>query len=132
MNKFPTYADYEKEAEVYYEWANWVFGLSTFLFAITALQFKSPWRIAALGLIVIVPMFLSVPRRQPPLRMKLRMQAINGDKKINQLLDRVETNLYGLRAAFRHPLVLSSVALYLIVLFSWAPIFSGLVAWFQA
>jgi len=67
--------EYAAEAAKHVDWINWVFSITVFLFVITALQFKSPWKICLVGLLIVIPMYIYAFRSIPPSLVALRRLA---------------------------------------------------------
>jgi hypothetical protein len=129
--------EYQKEARKQTEWLNWVFAIVTFSLCIECLQFASPWRIAMMGLGLVVPMyvyaFLSFPPTLGALR-KLRREIQNDPKQhqeVDALVKYFENRYHGWIAAFRLLPLWLALGIYLLILFSFAKPFSAIL-WFKA
>jgi predicted cobalt transporter CbtA len=120
------------EAKVHSDWLNWIFAVSTATMAITALQFQHPWRVALLGLVVVVPMyffaFVSFPASLRALR---EICQDTKDSEATKLLKYYESKYFGWSALYRNAGLWLALALYVTVLFSRTEPCSK-VLWFAA
>ena len=118
------------EAKAHSDWLNWIFAVSTATLAIGALQFQHPWRVALLGLVVVVPMyffaFFSFPASLRALREICRDTR---DEEARKLLKYYESKYFGFSALYRNAALWLALSLYAIVLFSCVEPFSR-VLWF--
>ena len=129
--------EYKTEAHKQAEWLNWVFAVVTFSLCIECLQFANPWRIATLGLGLVVPMyayaFISFPPSLCALR-KLRSEVQDDTRQhqeIDALIKHFETKYHGWIVIVRHLPLWLSLVIYLLILFSFTEPFSAIL-WFKA
>lgn len=126
-----TEKEYSAEAKVHRDWLNWVFGITTFLYAVTALQFPSPWKICLLGLLLWIPMYIYAFKSVPPSLRALRQLAKEGDTECKALLKLIETKHMGLSATLESSLLWISWVLYIAVLLTGADHPLDFMLWFK-
>ncbi|MEN1943211.1 hypothetical protein WCE55_05025 [Luteimonas sp. MJ293] len=129
--------EYAAEAAKHVDWVNWIFSITVFLFAITALQFNSPWKICLVGLLIIVPMYVYAFRSFPPSLVALRqlVKEDPGNEELSKLKVHLERKYHGWRAALSVSPLWISIAFYLFVMASGAEKFALLhpaISWLQA
>jgi len=119
-----TETEYEVEARGHVEWLNWIFGITTFFLALTALQFNSPWKIAVVGLPLFVSMYIHAFRSFPPSLIALRDLVRKHPERLDlaELQKRLERRFHGWRAVMRLAPFWIGLVLYVVVLFSEADI----------
>ena len=126
-------AEYKAKAENHTQWLCWIFGLTTILMAIAALEFPSPWRIAWLGLSAIVPMYVYAftghPEELRVLRELAKDQGASDRAVAAQRLKEVEVEFHGWRTALRMAILWIALVLYIAVCFSFTSPFCHIL-WF--
>jgi len=115
-----TETEYAAEARAHVEWLNWIFGITSFFLALTALQFASPWKIALIGLPLFASMYIHAFRSFPPSLVALRHLAKQNpqDASLREMQDRLERRFHGWRAVIRLAPFWIGLASYAVVLFS--------------
>ncbi|MFC5491302.1 hypothetical protein [Dokdonella soli] len=113
-----TEREYAIEARIHMDWLCWIFGLTTFLLSITALQFTTPWKIALLGLGAVIPMYVHAFRSFPPSLYALRQLAREGNAEAKNIAIFIEKKYHGWSAVRTSSIAWISLALYVSVLFS--------------
>jgi hypothetical protein len=112
--------EYANGATKHLDWVNWVFAITVYLFAVTALQFNSPWKICLLGLPLIILMnihaILSFPQSLLDLRRWRKEQPEN--QRLIELENKLEKEFHGWRAALKALPLWISVILYIVVMVS--------------
>ncbi|MEN5206164.1 hypothetical protein ABE473_17110 [Stenotrophomonas sp. TWI700] len=125
--------EYSKKAMVHMQWMRWVFGLTTFLLAVTALGFDSPWRVGWLGLAAIIPMYVHAftghPEELRELRKLARDHTDPGHAEAQAVLKAIESEFHGLRAVAQLAILWVGLLVYLAICFSFAEPFDAIL-WF--
>lgn len=129
--------EYAAEAAKHVDWINWIFSITVFLFAITALQFKSPWKICLIGLLIVIPMYIYAFRSFPPSLVALRQLAKESpnNEELSSLKIHLEQKYHGWRAALAVSPLWISMAFYIFVMASGVDCFAFLrpaITWLQA
>lgn len=126
-----TFSEYQAKAETHLQWLCWVFGLTTILIAIAALQFPSPWKAAWLGLTAVIPMYLYAFTGQPQeLRILRRLAQNKNDPSCGEahgLLKKIEREFHGAKIAARLHILWIAILLYGTVCLSFAKPFSAIL-----
>ena len=124
--------EYRKKAESHTEWLCWIFGITTIVIAITALSFPSPWRVAWLGLVAVIPMyvraFTGVPEELKLLRALAKDRSAADREVAATRVREIEKEFHGWRTARRMLVLWLALALYACVCLSFAEPFSHLLA----
>ena len=122
--------EYEIEVQRQFDWLNWIFSLATFTITLACLQFKTPWKPAALSLIVIAPMywyaFKNIPASLKALR-ALRDETMNPS--VVAEVKYLESKYHSWRAVVRLGMMFIVLILYFCVLVSSE---AGWVTWLQS
>ncbi len=129
--------EYAAEAARHIEWLNWMFGITLFLFAISALQFKSPWKVCLVGLLLVIPMYVHAFRSFPPSMVSLRQLAKDEPQnvEIKELVAHLERKYHSWKAAIELSPLWIAFAFYVAVMATGLEGFSFLqpaLSWFQA
>lgn len=123
--------EYSKEVRSHSDYLNWIFGLSTMFLSIECLQFNSPWRAAVVGLAAVVPMYAYAFSSFPTsLKILRRLHAETSDAGVEAELRRIESKFHGWKVLFTNAILWLSLALYLLVLFSFT--FESQISWIKA
>ena len=114
-----------------------MFGVTLLLFAISALQFKSPWKVCLVGLFLVIPMYIHAFRSFPPSLIALRQLAKDDpqDTEISNLVTTFERKYHSWKAAASLSPLWIAIVFYLAVMASGSDKFSALrplLSWFQA
>jgi hypothetical protein len=126
-----TEQEYAAESKVHRDWLNWVFGITTFLYAVAALQFPSPWKMCLLGLALWIPMYIHAFTSIPSSLGALRQLASEGSGEAKDILRVIESRHMGLRAVLKAFVLWASWILYISVLLSFFGPPYDFILWFQ-
>lgn len=109
--------EYAIEAEKHSEFVNYIFGITVFGLSLTCLQFKEPWRIGVLCLIIVVPLYIVTFVRFPSSLQALRSLAreFPNDNQLKGTLRTLESRFHGWKATPRYAIFWVSLTLYVFI-----------------